>query len=106
MKNSYGDLTGFGADIQGKIVDREAQLEEKKIAVGVLGKIFGCSENSSKNIAGLVIALSFIVPALISWLSTPDPGHSRFECWNIFTPLISCSLGYLFGKSSGKDSKK
>ena len=87
MKNSYGDLSGFGSDIQGKIVERDAVLEEKKISVGVLGRLFGCSDNSSKNIAGLVVVFSFIIPSLISCLATPDEGRSRFECWNIFTPL-------------------
>lgn len=77
----------------------QKDLLNKKL--GRVGLFFGDSKNSAKNITA-VIVLSLIiggsiVSAVIYWIKNDDELLSQI--WSGIFPIITLSLGYLFGKS-------
>ena len=99
-------------NVKCKIIDAEREKErlkkeEERKSRGVLGAFFGNSENSSKNIAGfLIFTLLFIATfytgAMI--ICHYQDTHSQvMDFWNVITPIITLSVGYLFGYSRGSD---
>ena len=69
-------------------------------ALGWFGRLFGSKENSSRNITG-AICLSFTIGAtlvsLIVYFCKDDTEFVK-GMWEIICPIITLSLGYLFGK--------
>lgn len=76
----------------------EANLNNQ--ALGCFGRIFGSQENSSRNITG-IICLSFVAGAtltsLIVYFCKEDTAFVK-KMWEVICPIITLSLGYLFGK--------
>lgn len=105
MKSEYADIKGLDQSIQEKIVETDASLKKRELDIGVLGKFFGCSNHASKNIAGLIAALSLLTAILVSAISAYKTGRPNLEIWSITTPLITGSLGFLFGRSGTKEDR-
>lgn len=64
---------------------------------GVLGRLFGNAEHAPTNIAGLVVLMVFLFAGVsMCFPSTVTPS----EYWKIATPILTLSLGYLFGKKT------
>ncbi len=84
------------------IKDGEHQHEETMYnqSLGKFGRLFGSKENSSRNITG-TICLSFIAGAtlvsLIVYFFKEDLTFVKYM-WSVTSPIITLSLGYLFGK--------
>lgn len=85
-----------------KFQELEHQREMENISLGWFGRIFGSKENSSKNITGF-ICLSFILGgtlvSIIVYLINNDLTFVE-SMWGKISPIITLSLGYLFGKNS------
>lgn len=64
---------------------------------GVLGRLFGNAEHAPTNIAGFVVVMVLVFAGIsMCFPSTVTPS----EYWKIATPILTLSLGYLFGKKS------
>ncbi len=74
--------------------DKAYLLEHKKIEVGWLGKFFGTGENASVYIAGVVVLV--FATSGISCLLFGRLSPEKFLDYS--APIISLSLGYIFGK--------
>ncbi len=74
----------------------EHDIKSKEIDVnaGFLGKFFGSNENAPVNISGLII-MSLILSGILVTVLNTDTYAKDF--WIIVSPLITLSLGYLFG---------
>ena len=103
--------TNLPASVNKKIIDNATLLEQTKITYedkkserGWLGRFFGSGTHSPNNIAGLLIVLLLLIA--VSYTAymlfyEPEATHSNvLDFWGIITPLITLSMGYLFGKSS------
>ena len=79
---------------------RKHEKEMGDQALGWFGRLFGSKENSSRNITGAV-CLSFTAGAtlvsLIVYFGKDDIEFVK-GMWEIICPIITLSLGYLFGK--------
>ena len=67
--------------------------------IGLLGRFFGSGDNVKLNIAGITIS-SLLVFGIIFTFFEYYNGKTNFEIWKIITPIITLSLGYIFGKNS------
>ncbi len=84
----------------------EKTFEEGKLdrELGSLGKFFGSGKSIHVNIAGLVIVVLLIIGFLYTACSLMmDLKGNEFavgilEFWGFITPLITLSLGFIFGK--------
>ena len=80
--------------------DHENGLKEKDL--GWLGKIFGGENISSKNITAFVCGILLIgviaFSVVIYCKDTSDKGFIG-QLWDYILPIITLSLGYLFGKN-------
>lgn len=80
--------------------DKDEERKHEKELLGWFGRIFGSKENSSRNITG-AICLSFTAGAtlvsLIVYFCKDDTNFVK-GMWEITCPIITLSLGYLFGK--------
>jgi len=73
---------------------------------GTLGEKFGTGKHAQTNIVLMVIRYSFwfaaticAIIAIYSWITKKDSILEPLKTvWSIFTPLITLSLGYLFGR--------
>jgi len=71
----------------------KSNLEEKKIDAGFLGKIFGCGDNISKNVVGLIASLLTITIIFVVIFSNPNTQ----EVVSIIAPILTLAIGYLVG---------
>ncbi len=89
--------------IRNESTNKEFQRNHEKDmanqALGWFGRIFGAKENSSRNITGL-ICLSFVIGAtlvsLLVYFCKEDLIFVKYM-WGVTSPIITLSLGYLFG---------
>ena len=74
---------------------------EKKL--GKIGSLFGDELSSSKNIAFVICVLLIITGILITLIAYYPKCHSDIELihrtWEFIIPVITLSLGYIFGKN-------
>ena len=76
-------------------------------AQGQVAKIIGSGENAQNSIVYKTIAWSFISGVLFSaiifgyivYKGDGSPVDSIKNIWSIFIPVITLSLGYIFGKA-------
>lgn len=76
----------------------ELSLKEKDL--GWIGSFFGSSENSSKNIAAmicLILLFAVIIMSFVVYFLEKDTDFIS-KLWQIVMPVITLSLGYIFGK--------
>lgn len=76
------------------ILDKTLQDNKNLREIGFLGKFFGAGDGVKMNIAGLTILLLLAFGIFYTCFKTD------FEIWKIISPIITLSLGYIFGKSS------
>lgn len=78
--------------------NHELKLINKKL--GLIGQLIGNSENASKNITCIICILllggATIVSLIVYW--GKDDVTFIKGMWNSIIPVITLSLGYLFGK--------
>lgn len=90
-------------------IEQERILKEKEIELnkereskqlGWLGCIFGGPEGASKYITATICIIILIAMIILSvCLYDTENGISNIkEIWGIGTPILTLSLGYLFGK--------
>ena len=88
------------ADVEKERLNNENRAGER----GYFGKFFGIAENSSNNIAGVLICSLLLIGTLytaymiiIDYAGT----HSQvLDFWEIIVPMITLSVGYLFGHAT------
>ncbi len=72
-------------------------LEQQKMRLGLLGKLFGSKETASTNIAGTVLLILVLtIPVLCFFPAKVAP----LDYINIIVPIIGPIIGYFFGKDS------
>lgn len=83
--------------LKDKQLTHEESMENK--ALGWFGQYFGSKEHSSRNITA-IICLSFIAGAtlvsLLVYFCKEDLTFVKYM-WGVTSPIITLSLGYLFG---------
>lgn len=70
-------------------------IQEKKLDVGLLGKLFGSHENAPTNIAGFLLFILILAGVIVLILK---PSISAVDFWSTIVPVITLLCGYLFGK--------
>lgn len=76
------------------------EKELKDADLGYIGRIFGSADNLSKNITAtflILLLICVVVLTVILW-SKSDDSNVIVEILKTLIPLLSLSLGYLFGK--------
>lgn len=88
----------FELEAQQKQFNHENKLKDKEI--GWIGKFFGTGDNSSKNIAVLLCLVLMIGGTVISCIAYFADKDTQFIglVWNKILPVVTLSLGYIFGK--------
>ncbi len=71
--------------------------KEMDLEFGWLGKFFGAPTHSPTNIAGFLIILLVATGILLTFLYGTS---NSIEYWTLMLPIITLSLGYIFGKKS------
>lgn len=76
------------------------ELSLKNKDLGWIGIFFGSSENSSKNIAAIICLILLLAVILMSFGVYYQEKDKDFisTLWQIVMPVITLSLGYIFGK--------
>jgi hypothetical protein len=81
------------------------QHQESKL--GIVGKWIGTGDSSKVNVAYMVILFSviFLLITLLSNEPNINPNIEKYfdRIWEIFPPIITLSLGYIFGKSGNTE---
>ncbi len=95
-----------------RMADKEYahRKEMLKKELGCLGRLFGSDKHSARTIAFvIVIALLLVSTGIMTYMYffTPaDQDTKRFELvWSNTVPVITLTLGYLFGSGTGKNDK-
>lgn len=111
-RNGVSSLdSNLPASVNKRIIENATLLQQTKITYedkknerGWLGRFFGSGKHSPNNIAGLLIILLLLIAVSYTTymlIYKPETTHSNvLDFWGIITPLITLSMGYLFGNSS------
>jgi hypothetical protein len=88
----------FQLQCKDKDQNHEKELFDKNL--GTIGRFFGSSEHASKNItATICLTLIIGVSVISSWVYyTKEDITFIKNMWTNISPIITLSLGYLFGK--------
>ena len=100
MAISFDNLPN-DSDLASKVVEVKSAHEATCMEQGWLGRAFGDVKNKSGNIAGFVIALSFLM--LFTLCFVPDSPHADKLATGCIA-LITLALGYIFGKAERSES--
>ncbi len=98
MSITYSDIRNLRADTQNKVIESETSYREKKLNAGWIGIVFGMGDNAAKNIAGFLAASSMLTGVSINIIQVLRGTELSFECWKVFVPIITGTLGYIFGR--------
>lgn len=78
------------------------EKEQSQSELGNLGKFFGSGNSISKNIAGLTICSLLLVGIIYTFIllfkGATETDLSIKDFWGVILPLITLTIGYLFGK--------
>ena len=90
-----------------QVIENQNELEKIKIERGWLGNIWGNSDKIPNNIAALSIIILFAIGIYYTYcvlgLPTEKISLSIKDFWAIIAPLITLSIGYLFGDKTKKN---
>lgn len=88
----------FQIKMQAQQHDQEKAMKNKDL--GWIGFLFGTAENASKNIAALICLILIIGAMAFTYvIYNCGPDNSFIETiWDIVLPVVTLSLGYIFGK--------
>ena len=80
--------------------DNAHAQEQEKIKLGRIGRWFGTGENASKNITAIICILLIVGGTVVSLYAyaCKDDKEVVGKIWGTIAPIITLSLGYLFGK--------
>lgn len=80
--------------------DQRHEKELLNTNLGTVGRFFGCTEHSSKNITAIICILLIVGVSVIScWVYYTEQDTVFIKSmWTNISPIITLSLGYLFGK--------
>ena len=104
-KNAHEkEMAKTAFDNQKELKKQEYEHEEKMQdkSLGFLGRLFGNKESASKNITAticILLAMGVSVISCIVYFCTQDLTFIG-KMWEGLFPLITLSLGYLFGKNN------
>lgn len=81
-------------------LDNEHAEKELNKELGLVGQLFGGEKNSSKNITAVInifLILGATIVSLVVYFCEKDKAFVS-SIWTGVLPIITLSLGYLFGK--------
>ena len=95
------EMAKIANELKLKEAEINAETERQSKHLGWLGHIFGSPEGASKYITATICLITLIA---IIWLSIKayncEDGIARIkDIWSIGSPIVTLSLGYLFGKN-------
>ena len=84
-----------------KETEINAETERQSKHLGWLGHIFGSPEGASKYITATICLITLIAMVWLSIMAyNCEDGIARIkDIWSIGSPIVTLSLGYLFGKN-------
>lgn len=86
-----------------KIIDKAFENNIMDKEIGFLGKFFGFGESVKLNIAGICILILLLIGIVYTFIylfsNVNDKAIGITEFWSIITPLMTLTLGYIFGKN-------
>jgi len=90
-----------------QVLENHNELERERVQQGHLGKIWGSSSSIPNNIAALAIIVLILTGILYTYctmnLAPEKISLPIKDFWAIITPLITLSIGYLFGDNTKKN---
>lgn len=72
------------------------RLRKMDLDAGWIGRVVGNTRNAPNNIAFVVVMLILVAGLVVTFAYPQD----RVEFWKIILPIVTLTLGYLFGRSS------
>lgn len=105
-------INGIPEQVIDKLNDKQLQTvlignndaEREKRKAGKLGEFFGSDTKNASIHVALVICVVLIILCVIDLIhSFFRDGTLTSEVWELIFPVITLSLGYIFGKGESKD---
>jgi hypothetical protein len=73
------------------------QSKRMDLEAGWVGRITGSGKNAPTNVAFVLVVLLLVLAGILSFLYPSD----RLDLLKTVIPVVTLTLGYLFGKNSG-----
>jgi hypothetical protein len=89
------------AHLAEKIIDGEHGHRSRLTEMGIFGRLFGGGLEKPGNVAGFAIIASFVFLAVVLIWGPDSTVFPKKELVTLFGSIITGSLGFLFGRSTG-----
>lgn len=95
------EMAKIAKDTKIREAEINAEAERYKRQLGWLGRIFGSPDGASKYITATICLITLIGMICLSIEAyNCEDGITRIkDIWSIGSPIVTLSLGYLFGKN-------
>ncbi len=95
-------------ELANKVLDNHNELEKQRVNQGFLGKFWGASTSVPNNIAALSVVI-LILTGIIYTCNAMNTSAEKIalpikDFWAIISPLITLSIGYLFGDKKSTET--
>lgn len=90
-----------------QVLDSHSEIEKTRVNQGTLGKFWGSTSSIPNNIAALTVIILVVTGIIYTYCTMSLPADKIAlpikEFWAIISPLITLSIGYLFGHKPDKE---
>jgi hypothetical protein len=102
-KNILTEKNKHELDVLEKKNAHDVKLKDKEL--GWFGIFFGGKELISLNISGILIIFLIVTGLVLSVkiYSKPEDLDNIIKIWGIITPLVTLTLGYIFGSKNNNN---
>jgi hypothetical protein len=77
-------------------------MDLERLNAGLCGKFWGTTGNAQSNIAGMTVIICLLIASMATYFSKGSDNQYSYEIWKYISPIITGSLGFLFGHKHSK----
>lgn len=85
------------------VIDGKNAVDRNKLEAGKFGEVLGTNTKNASIHSALIICITLLIFCGLDLLHSFLPEQTaNMDLWNLVLPVITLSLGYIFGKSEEK----
>ncbi|MGO9245330.1 MAG: hypothetical protein ACLPT4_05645 [Verrucomicrobiia bacterium] len=85
------------------VIENETKKHELTLKSGILGRVFGVGTDAAIHIVGLIAFVLVFACVIYTFIPQNATSFAVADFWKTITPILTTLMGFLFGRSVGKE---